>query len=136
MSLEHLAVELDDVDLDTLLNAWLPLIGPGQLPMLVTALGDVFVQHEASGRVSFLYTSYNQLEAVCGSADELTELLEDPEFVDHYFDPGVVATLAASGMSREPNEVFALLKPRSAGGDWDADNIVVLEVAEHLARGP
>lgn len=136
MSMEHLTVDLDGVHLESLLDAWQRILGSDAMPMLVTALGDVFVQDVPSGRVSFLQTSSGQFEAVCGSADELQALLENPEFVEHYFDPAAVSTLDASGLARGPDEVFTLLVPGWEGGDWEGDNIVVRGVVEHLARAP
>lgn len=136
MSMEHLTVDLDGVDLESLLEAWQDILGGDSLPMLVTALGDVFVQEVRSGRVSFLQTASGHSEVVCGSADELQELLENPEFVEHYFDPAAVSTLDASGLARGPDEVYTLLVPGWEGGDWEGDNIVVRGVVEHLARAP
>lgn len=136
MSMEHLMVDLEQVDLHTLLQAWTPTVGDQALPMLVTALGDVFVQDLRSGRVSFLQTSSGQLEAVCNSAEELESLLENPEFVEHFFDPAAVSTLDASGLARGPDEVYALLVPGWEGGDWEGDNIVVRPLLEHFQRVP
>jgi hypothetical protein len=132
--MEHLTVDLDAVDLHTLLDAWQPRLGGRAMPMLVTALGDVFVQDLRTGRVSFLQASSGQVEAVCDSADALEELLENPEFVEHYFDPPAVSTLDASGLARGPDEVYALLVPGWEGGDWEGDNIVVRPVVEHFQR--
>lgn len=136
MNMETLMVELDEVDLDSLLVNWLPVFGTPMLPMLVTALGDAFVQHEDRGTVYFLDAGAGLIEHVCESADELNELLEDPEFIDHYFDPEAVARLAEAGLERAPDQVYALRNPASAGGSWELGNIELLAVAAHLGRGP
>jgi hypothetical protein len=120
-----LAVDLDDVDPNRLLLGWEERLGGEWLPMLVTALGDAFVQSLADGRVAFLDYASATLEPVCGSADELEELLENPEFLEHYFDPEAVQRLLAAGVAREADQVYALAAPKSAGGDWTLDNVLL-----------
>lgn len=130
-----LAVDLDDVDPNRLLLGWVERLGGEWLPMLVTALGDAFVQSLDDGRVAFLDYASASLEPVCGSADELEELLENSEFVEHYFDPDAVQHLQAAGVVRESDQVYALVVPKSAGGDWTLDNVGTRTVTEHFQLG-
>jgi hypothetical protein len=133
LDFESLAVELDEIDPNRLLLGWEGRLGGEWLPMLVTALGDAFVQSVGEGRIAFLDYATAELEPVCDHPDQLEELLEDPEFVEHYFDPQAIAKLDAAGLSRDPDQVYALRISQAAGGDWTLDNVVVRGVDAHFA---
>lgn len=134
--LQALAVDLEEIDPLGLLLGWQSRLGGEWLVMLVTALGDAFVQSPGDGQVAFLDFASATLEPVCATAQQLEALLEDPEFIEHYFDPAAQAQLQAAGLQRQPDEVYALRTPATAGGQWTLGNVLLRPVQAHFQPPP
>ena len=84
MTLADLTVDVDHLDRDRLLDDWRWLIGSAKRLVLVSAIGDAFLQDTDDGAIHLLDTAAGSCAVVARDAGEFRSLLEDPAWVtDH-----------------------------------------------------
>lgn len=132
MNKPHLVadVELDDVRRS--LSAWSWLLGDGWSPLLVSAVGDVFLVN-SSGAVARLDTGAGRLEILRESLKLFEAALGDPTIVADWFLESVVEELRSQGkpLSRGQCYGFTLL-PIFSGGTYESANRFCISAAEHI----
>ncbi|MFM1885987.1 MAG: hypothetical protein RL026_1144 [Pseudomonadota bacterium] len=128
----ELTVDFQHLDREALLADWAWLVAPHQLPLLVTAMGDVFVQDMNDRSVHRLDTAAGQLRRVADTGVDFVSLLDDPDFIALHFQPGAVGDLRAAGMALPVGMVYGFRIPPHLGGDVDTDNIVAMPLERHL----
>ena len=133
ISLDDLTVSFEHLDRETLLADWEWLIGPHRLPILITAVGDAFVQDTRDGTVHWLDTVFAELEQVAASDDELRALLGDREFVADRLGVQMFAALRAAGMELGPDQVFSLQVPPALGGEPTVENVGIVSLRVHFS---
>ncbi len=111
--------------------AWRWLLPPGAEPLLITALGDVFVRTN-DGRVMFLDTETGKLENVAGSLDEWDGLLRDGNAIETWFRPTFIAELERRHDSLKAPLVFSPTTPSVLGGELTAENYTPSRWDAHL----
>jgi hypothetical protein len=87
ITLSDLTVNVADVDQERLLDDWRWLIGPSKRLVLVSAIGDAFLQDEADGTIHLLDTTAGSCRLVAHGADDfrsppgtpITEIRHRPE---------------------------------------------------------
>jgi hypothetical protein len=112
------------------LAEWRWLVPPTSRPVLLTALGDLFLQ-AGDGSIEFLDTAAGALTRVGASYTAWkVELSTDrPEW---WFMPGFVAELVASGATLKAGEVYSPIIPEVLGGKRTVTNYSASPWTAHL----
>jgi hypothetical protein len=129
ISLNDLTVDFSHVDKDALLEDWEWLIGDTKMPILITAVGDAFVQ-DANGAVHLLDVGAGDLSKVADSVEEFRSLLGDREFVTDTLLPDLVAALRSAGKTLGDGELYSFVNPPVLGGEYEVANMdpMIMEV--------
>ena len=133
LPLKDLTVNPAGLDRETFLENWVWLMNEPMLPILITAMGDVFAKGK-SGTVYFIDTSSGIIKKVSSDSNELKESLKDMEFIGEYFFPGIVVELRNKGLHLEPGECYTYLQSIALESDEDRiENIEVIDVLDHVS---
>jgi hypothetical protein len=133
ITLDDLTVDFSHVDRSTLLSDWQWLTGQHKLPVLVTAMGNVFVQDAEDGTISLLDPGEGKLRHVAASIEELQSLLADREFVYSEFMVEDFVSLQQTDRILAPGKVFGYIKPPVLGGSFDVDNLEPTDIEVHFS---
>jgi hypothetical protein len=102
------------------------------VPVLFTALGDVFFQPD-SGGIWWLNTGTAEVTRVADSIDQFRELL-GTEIADEWFLPALIEQLHAAGKVPEEGECYTYVTlPIFEEGKYEADNLNPVPAYEHFA---
>ncbi|MFC1857964.1 T6SS immunity protein Tdi1 domain-containing protein [Thermodesulfobacteriota bacterium] len=133
LSLKDLTVNPTGLDKETFLKDWIWLMVEPMLPILVTAMGDVFAQGQ-SGTVYFVDTSGGAIEKVSANSNELKELLKDQEFIEKYFLPGIIVEMRKRDIHLDPGECYTYIQSVALEGESDnIENMEVADVVDHVS---
>jgi hypothetical protein len=121
MRIADLQAPIDNPSEGEPLADWRWLVEEDAVPVLVTALGDVFVRNDR-GEIWWLDTYGGRYDRA--SLDESTWRmeLEDPTKVQEWFVPDLIASLREGGLEPEPGECFSPILPPTVGGNMNAGN--------------
>jgi hypothetical protein len=133
MTLNDLTVSFSHLPRETLLEDWVWLIGTRRFPILITALGDAFVQDTHDGSVHLLSAGERTLSKVADDVATLRQRLTDRAFVVDNFVPGVVAELRNSGRSLGQGQVYSYRVPPPLGGEYSAENLEPTDIGVHFS---
>ncbi|HEX5363625.1 MAG TPA: T6SS immunity protein Tdi1 domain-containing protein [Gallionella sp.] len=102
------------------------------MPVLFTALGDVFFQPD-SGGIWWLNTGTAEVTRVAGSVDQFRELL-GTEIVDEWFLPSLIEQLHAAGKVPDEGECYTYVTlPVFEEGKYEVENLNPVPAYEHFA---
>ncbi|MBI1312434.1 DUF1851 domain-containing protein [bacterium] len=132
LTLEDLTISPEGIDPVALLADWEWAMEHLMLPVLVTAMGDVFAQSD-SGEVCFIDVVGGEIVPVCDSTEAFEEALDDEEFVDEFFYPERVLELRAAGLTLGNRQVYSHKVPLVVGGDDEASNFEVSDAVVHIS---
>jgi len=133
MTLDDLTVNISHLDQSMILSDWQWLIGVNKLPILVCAIGDVFLQDSETGVIDCLDVSSGEVLPIASDVNEFRELLSSTEFVVNHFAVQLVGDLLKSGLSLASGEVFSFKKPLALGGDCVLENIEPTDLEVHFS---
>jgi Domain of unknown function (DUF1851) len=133
ITIDDLTVNFAHLDRDTLLEDWHWLIGPAKLPVLLTAIGDAFVQDTGTGAVSMLDTAAGELVPVAADADAFRALLGDREFVMGHFAVNAVMDLRAGGLELGEGQIYSWKVPPVLGGEYAFANAEATDISVHFS---
>jgi hypothetical protein len=131
MTLDNLTVDPGEIDPDSLLAEWRWLVGPVTTPVLITALGDLFLRNE-KGAILHLDTCSGLLSQVAGSNIEFRSLLARGDFVDKWFSPQFIVQLKADGMDLSPGQCYGYKLPPVVGGSTELSNMEPTNLLLHF----
>ncbi|MHC4693418.1 MAG: T6SS immunity protein Tdi1 domain-containing protein [Planctomycetota bacterium] len=117
---------------DDLLSDWRWLIGDAGKPILVTSLGDAFVQ-ESDGSVHWLNVEEGSYTKVATSSDDFQAQLKSSENIEAWFVPQLVGDILATGISAGPNQCFSFKKPPVLGGEYEPGNFEPTDISVHFS---
>jgi hypothetical protein len=132
ITLNDLTVNIDHLDQETLLAPWHWLIGARRLPILVTAMGNAFVQDADSGAISLLDAGTGKLVEVADSPQAFQALLGDTDFVMEQLLVNDWAAARDAGLMLAPGQVFGYKTPPVLGGGFETDNLEPTDIAVHF----
>jgi Domain of unknown function (DUF1851) len=118
-------------DADGLLDSWRWLVDASCQVVMISALGDLFVQN-AIGQVFWLDTGWGELTQVAESAEAFKQLLLQPENVDQWFVPQLVGDLLTSGKQLKPGECFGYRVPPVLSGAIAPENFEPTDVSVYF----
>jgi hypothetical protein len=127
----QLAIDPASVDTVRLLKSWRWLIDGAIQPMIITAMGDMFLT-DMNGVVYWLNTIDGKLGKVADTHPEFKEMRQEAENLDEWFMPGMVGELIAAGKTLGAGEVYSFKQPPVLGGSFDLENIDPCDVHVHF----
>jgi hypothetical protein len=128
----ELTASLDGVDLDGLLSDWRWLVGEEYEPVVISALGDLFLRRD-DGHIFWLSTGWGQLTEVADSDGEFKKLMVQPNHAAEWFIPNLVGDLLSSGKKLGPRECFSYQVPPILSGEIDPDNFEPTDLSVHFS---
>jgi len=133
MTLNDVTVNFSHLKAKNILVDWHWLIGKDSQPILITSLGDAFIQNAKTFEVNFLSTALGVLEPIASNSDELTVRLNDREFVTSYLGVQLVGSLRASGKNLSKGNIYSFIHPIVLGGEVEAENIEMTDIEVHFS---
>jgi hypothetical protein len=121
MKTEHLQAPIADPAAGSPLAAWQWLAVGDPVPVMVTALGDLFVRNR-NGEMWLLDTYRGLYERVSANERTWRLALDDSSKINAWFDPELVATLRARGLHPGTGECYSPILPPAVGGTMDPGN--------------
>lgn len=132
MTLDDLTVSFRHLQGETVLSDWTWLLGASAAPLLITAVGNAFVQDPSSGEIKLLDVGSADLVPVAASTAEFEDLLTQREFVAKFFDVQLVGELLKSGQTLAAGELFGFKRLPTMGGDYVVDNFAPTDIEVHF----
>lgn len=133
MTLDDLTVSLRELDRNKLLEDWLWLTGPNKLPILLTRIGNVFVQDTKANTIHLLNVGSGELLHIADTPQIFEEVLSNRSFVMSMFAVKTIVSLEKSGVCLKPREVYSFKLPPILGGHYDEINLVPTDVFVHFS---
>jgi hypothetical protein len=133
LTLDDLTVSIRHLDRATLLRDWRWLTGPTKLPVLVTALGNVFVRDAQDDTIHVLDAGPGTLTQVAGCLDEFRKHLRERDFVTEHFVPLIVIRMRERGVFLQPGQLYGFKKAPPLGGEYSPDNLEPTDIDVHFA---
>ncbi len=127
-----ITVSLDGLTNEDLFCDWRWLIDQSFQPVVLTAMGDLFLV-DANHSVHWLDVASGNLSPVSESIDEFQELIGVEENATRWFMTEVVLTLKANEIALRPQQVYSLNVPAVLGGNYEFGNITPTDVRVHLS---
>ncbi len=132
MNFNDITVNFFHIRREILLSEWTWFIG-NKVPILVTAMGDVFVQDPDDFSVHFLSVIYGQIEKVASSTEEFKVCLNDREFLGKYFHVQMIGELIRLGKKLKEKSIYSLIHPLWLSGEFDLNNIEITDIHVHFS---
>ena len=132
VTMNDLTISPKGVDRETLLEEWQWAMPESMLPVMLTAMGDVFAQGE-SGAVYFIDAVEGQISTIADDGPTFQELLKDTQIVTEYLFPSRIVQLRKSGKQLDAGQVYSHKHPLVLGGEDNAQNVEVADVAVHIS---
>ncbi len=132
LTLEDLTIEPEGIDPVALLADWEWAMESLMLPVLITAMGDVFAQTD-SGEVCFVDVIGGEVIPVCDSSEAFEEALDDDEFIDEFFYTERVQELRDAGLKLSGRQVFSHKLPLVVGGEDEVANFETADAIVHVS---
>ncbi|WDE96574.1 DUF1851 domain-containing protein [Lentisphaera profundi] len=126
---ELLCIPQRELPREEILSSWSWLTT--DLPVLFTAMGDVFVQAE-DATVLLLDVTVGELIEVAKNGEEFQQLLTDNEFVADKFCADTVASYLRAGKELNAGKCYGYKKPLVLGGDEKVHNLKVSAIEDYL----
>jgi hypothetical protein len=133
ITLKELTVNFSHLDRSSLLTDWQWLIEEHRLPILITAMGNAFVQDTRDGAVSVLDPGEGKMREVAASVEAFQGLLSDREFVFSEFMVDDFISLQKAGKLLAQGQVFGYIKPPVLGGGFDVANLESTDIEIHFS---
>jgi hypothetical protein len=128
----HLIADVERDEVAAALSAWRWFLGRDWSPLLVSAVGDVFLI-DPSGKIARLDTGTACLERVAETRDEFEVALSDPGVMADWFLEPVVDELRAAGKCLGTGQCYGFtILPIFQEGEYGAANRFCLTAREHI----
>jgi hypothetical protein len=133
ITLNDLTVNFAHLDRATLLSDWHWLIGDRRLPVLLTAIGDAFLQDTDDGTVHLLSSGEGTVQQVAENAVELQALLNTKDFVVEHFVPSLIVELRRDEQLLRPGQLYGYKIPPCLGGAYSSENLEPTDIEVHFS---
>ena len=129
---QDLTVSFDHLDRNKLIEDWVWLVGKTASPILITSVGDIFLQ-ETSGEVYWLITGSGEYSMVAKSMEEFKEKLNNEELVNEWFLVNLVSDLKESGLILQPGSLYGFKQLPVLGGVYAIENFELTDIEVYFA---
>ena len=132
MTFEELLPDVTDLGIDfpEVAPVWQWIFPAPPAPLLLTALGDLFVTID--GTVHFLDTMRGKLTYAAASRQEFKTAVDDPERMWEWFHPDLVLEFRTHAAPLKRGEVFSPVIPPALGGTLEPANFWPTPWTAHL----
>jgi hypothetical protein len=127
-----LTVSPYEVDLGALLADWRWLVDTTYAPVVITALGDLFLRG-GDGSIHWLDTVAGRLTKVADDAEEFKSLMVRPEHLDEWFLPQLVGDLKTSGVNLGAGQCYSYKIPPVLSGRIEPSNVEPADLLVHFS---
>ncbi len=128
----ELTVSPDGVDLEGLLTEWRWLVDESFHPVVISALGDLFLRHDDDGSIFWLDAGWGRLTRVARSADEFKQIMVQPDNAAVWFVPQLVGDILTQGKLLKPGQCFGYKVPPVLGGETEPGNLEPTDLDVHF----
>jgi hypothetical protein len=125
-----LTVSFEHIDREKLIEDWQWLVGKS-LPILITSVGDAFLQNEA-GEIYWLITGSAEFEKVAESYEEFQSKLNDNGLIHEWFLVPVVTQLKEQGIQLEQGKLYGFKQLPVLGGKYEPENFELTDIEVHF----
>lgn len=125
-----LTVSFEHIEREKLIEDWQWLVGES-LPILITSVGDAFLQNKA-GEIYWLITGSAEFEKVAESYEEFQSKLNDNELIHEWFLVPVVAQLKEQGIQLEQGKLYGFKQLPVLGGKYEPENFELTDIEVHF----
>ncbi len=132
MSIQDYIIDHSGFDWPALLGKWAWLLPETLTVWIMNRFGDLFVVLD-DGTVHMLDIGCGSLKKVAESRDDFGLQLDEGNNANEWLMIPLVDRLIASGMTLQPGQCYGLVQPPNLGGDYSAENVAVLPVADFYA---
>jgi hypothetical protein len=131
MSLNDLIRDIANIDQSDLLSAWQWKLEKGMKIVMITNLGDLFLQDE-NGSIFWLLSDGGELKKIADNYSQFQQMLLEEEMIDNWCLPLLIEKFVNAGMTLQPNEVYSPLKMTVLGGTYDTSNFKPTDMSVHF----
>src|SRR5581483_11778907 len=124
LTFKELLAPIDDLDQRDALESWHWLSGQDARPLLLTALGDLFILKD-DGAVYFLDTYEGTLKPAGDSYEQWKVELNQEYNLYNWFSPLLVEKLRERGLRLQAGQCYSPVHPPVMGGAMEPDNFEV-----------
>jgi hypothetical protein len=132
VTLKDLILSMDGINFDALLAEWRWLVDDNYSPVLLTVLGDLFLE-APNGSIYRLQTGEGDLDWVAGSRNEFEQLMGRQDKIEELFSPKLVGMLKAQGMELGPGQCYGYMNPPCLGGRNEPLNLEPADLYVHFS---
>ena len=133
ITLSELTVNVEHLDQQRLLDDWRWLIGPSKRLILVSAIGDAFLQDDNDGTIQLLDTAAGSCRLVAHDPDELRSLLGDSAWVTDHLAALVVADFLQNDLRLQKGQIYSWKRPPALGGEYELANAGITDIEVHFS---
>jgi hypothetical protein len=128
---DDLKVDCTHIDLKKLLESWNWLIGNDKTPILVSSIGDIFLE-DKNEKCYWLNVGEGIIEKVAENKTEFKEKLNNNEIVSEWFLVELVAELKKAGIELTENNLYGYKKLPVLGGEYEPENFELTDIEVHF----
>ena len=122
-SFESFVAPVNDLGDRDPLSDWRWLVGEDAEPVLLTAMGDMFVRRVSTGAILFVDALEGSISEAADSYDAWKVRLTEPEKFERWFLPALVLLLRERGLVLADGQCYSPIHPLVLGGELVAENI-------------
>lgn len=130
-NLEDFLAKFDDDSADRLIAYWTWLIGNDRTPIMVSAMGDMFLR-DKEDNIFLLNAGEGNINLVARGLKEFEKKLADVNQVTEWFKIDLVEDLKNSGQDLNDKQVYSYKKLPVLGGDYSPSNFEVTDIEVHF----
>ena len=133
ITLNELTVNFDHLDRERLLDDWRWLIGPSKQPILLSAIGDAFVEDENDGTVHLLDTAAGTCQLVAEDEAEFRNLLTNAQWATDHLAVEAIVEFLENDLRLGPGQVYPWKQPPALGGQYELANATTVDIEVHFS---
>ena len=127
-----LTLNPDGIDFNDLLSEWRWLVPETMVPVVVSALGDLFLR-DNDNSIHWLDTGAGKLTRVADSPEQFKQLMLQTQNANEWFIPQLIGDLIESGQRLGPGQCYSCDVPPGLGGEFTLDNISPTDIRIHFS---
>ena len=128
----ELTINPDGIDFDALLEDWRWLVPESMSPVLLSALGDLFLVDQ-DNTVHWLDAGSGTLTQVADSPQVFQTMMQQPEHANEWFLPQLIGDLIESGAVLKPGQCYSCDVPPGLGGEFNLENVKPSDLLVHFS---
>ena len=128
---DDLKVDYSNIDNTEFLESWHWLIGNDKTPILISSIGDVFLE-DKSEKVYWLNVGEGIIEKVAENKADFKSKISNNEIVSEWFLVELVAELKKMGLELSKNKLYGYKKLPILGGLYEPQNFELTDIEVHF----